>query len=77
MFRIETDSAYWFWSLGLLLCYGYSNLTILIEVWVKYIIDDLMMICVEAVGSSMKIDETWSVVILKEVEASFQYKLVF
>ena len=58
--------------MGLLLCSGYSDLTVLIEFWVNYIIDDLMMSCVEAVGSSMKIGETWSAVILKEVEASFQ-----
>ena len=56
--------------MGLLLCSGYINLIILIEVWVKYIIDDLMMSCVEAVGSSVKIDEMWSVVILRELEAS-------
>ena len=50
------------------MCSGYSNITVLIEVWVKNIIDDLMMSCVEVVGSSVKIDEMWSMVVVR-VEA--------
>ena len=41
MIRVEMDSVYLFWNLGLLLCSGYSDIIILIEIWVKFISVDL------------------------------------
>ena len=64
--------------MGLLLCSGYSDLTILIEIWVNFIGVDIYEVLCWSWGSSVKIDETWFVVVLRveafsvEVEASCQ-----
>ena len=83
MFRVEFDSAYLLWTQGY-----FCVLVIVFSLhWLKFgwslLALIFMLSCVEAVGSGVKIDEMWFAVVLRveafsvDVEASFQYKLVF